>query len=1008
MTPRYLTSVRISNFRTYGPEFSLSFPAGPGLTVVCGMNGLGKTTLFDAIEWAILGDIQRFGGQSLSTATSPLTRREAPKNSHQVTLEWGNQSVVRDHSQPPDESLLRQILVDPHWGFQVRDLAVYLRLTHFLPQSSGQRFLRKDDKERWSLLKGPAGVERLEHFRRMLDDKKARNAFERRIEVLKLLEATAVREKETWIQMLAERKRWAALAQAGSAITPEEAEVFLQGLSANHSSGDVVQRLATTRQEIFHAVQQNEARMAVFDSQEKIISRHADLVEHREALRLAISGLGPRLVQSEAEIATLRLQLETERKKLRDGEDARNSDNARAMHLLSVIDAIAKREEQQHEAKALNERERLQNVELTQLRNQAETNRRIVTERENLVQRANTVRERLSNLDFVDRLAGDFRTQNQQAEIFQKEIGALEGQKKALISEQAVLEIEFAATEGKFKEAVSELEKSKRASNAIAAARATIVEHIDAEDRICPICAHEHPPGELLKHAREKFQVANRRIGTLLESMKELENRQGGIRSQQQKVRTALGELDLGIARRNQQIESAAVSLKLLLTHPLIAGVAISDVEPRLKQLRSEFSAQQQEVATQLVRAKPVDELGKTSQELEQREKTTQESLRLIQSDIVTLSKRIQESDTKLKASEKLIAEVGGTGELVNARNALLRGLSELEVALKQTSARIELLQSREANLERSFAELVARRKADQLALDSHEKELGLLAKVWINAGLEGMPSSITLATTRTRLEQTILAQKQSLDRLQQVVVGLEVWNNRKELILVTNAMEATRQRFRAQTDGECSTRLNALAAQSTLAVERASRASLRAGRIADELLRRSAEFSDAALDPLSQRISAFHQLISPFRYKVEMKPRLTGTSGKAQTKLVVPSLMGAKSTDEDPDLWLSEGQASALGLSVLLGSSTVYRWSAWRALLLDDPLQNTDLIHAAAFGDIIRSLMQDDGYQVILSTHSSDEADFLLRKVRRAGLPVQCLELVSLSPDGVRYELRD
>jgi exonuclease SbcC len=98
----------------------------------------------------------------------------------------------------------------------------------------------------------------------------------------------------------------------------------------------------------------------------------------------------------------------------------------------------------------------------------------------------------------------------------------------------------------------------------------------------------------------------------------------------------------------------------------------------------------------------------------------------------------------------------------------------------------------------------------------------------------------------------------------------------------------------------------------------------------------------------------------------------------------------------------------SAIGLSVLLGASTVYHWSRWRALLLDDPLQNTDLIHAAAFGDVIRSLMQDEGFQVIVSTHDYDEADFLIRKCRRANLPVRKLELLSLGPTGLRYNVRE
>jgi hypothetical protein len=48
-----------------------------------------------------------------------------------------------------------------------------------------------------------------------------------------------------------------------------------------------------------------------------------------------------------------------------------------------------------------------------------------------------------------------------------------------------------------------------------------------------------------------------------------------------------------------------------------------------------------------------------------------------------------------------------------------------------------------------------------------------------------------------------------------------------------------------------------------------------------------------------------------------------------------MPSVRSNRTLERDPEWWLSEGQMSAMGLSVLLGASTVYRWSRWRALLL-------------------------------------------------------------------------
>lgn len=1011
---RYLTSARISNFRTYGPDFALSFPPGPSLTVVCGMNGLGKTTLFDAIEWAMLGDIQRFRDLHLSETDSPLTRREALKNSHQVKLEWGSQTITRTHQTPPDESVLRQVLVDPNWGPGVRDLAVYLRLTHFLPQSSGQRFLKKGEKERWSLLKGPSGVERIERFREMLHDKKARNAFERRIDFLKLQKAEALREKAAWDEMLSEFTRWTALAQAGSAMTPEEVEKLLQEFqpllihSTRNAEQETVQRLAFVRQEIHRAIQQNETRVNVYGTQEKVIPRHVALTEQSDALRQALVGYEARLKLSGTELNEIKGHLETEKRELKEREEQIGRDNARSLQLLTLIEAIAARDQQVREERDLVERGAKLTAEMNTVLMEQEALQRLVTERDGFLQRASAVQERLQNLDYVDRLSVQVRAQEQQAIVLQKEIAEIEDQKKATTASQAAMQLELVEIEGRLKDVTAEIERSKRASDAVAVARTTIVQHISTDDRVCPVCAHEHPPGELWRHAHETFHAANQKVAALLELGKELENQITRLRTQLAKARTDIGAYDLAISTRKQQVATGAANLQLLLTHPLIAGAGPAEIEARLKQLRSEVATQQKEVAEKLTGGKSADELKMIGRALELRIATTREAIQKVTADLASLKRRIQESDAKLQAAEPVIAECGGVGELGNTRSALLQRISASESVIAQARSRIELLQSRSATAERTHHELQARRRADQAALEAHGKELAVLALGWKSAGLEGVPAASTLTDAQARVEQMILSQKRALERLQQAATGLEAWSNRKELSRVSNAISGIRQRLGAGTNDECSAKIVAWATRATEAVARADRASRRAGEVADDLLQRSADYSHAALDPLGNRISAFHQLISPFHYGVTMKPHLTGTMGKAQAMLTVPSLKGTKSTDEDPDLWLSEGQASALGLSVLLGASTVYRWSSWRALLLDDPLQNTDLIHAAAFGDVIRSLMQDDGYQVIVSSHNPDETDFLLRKVRRAGLPVQRLELLSLSPDGVRYELRD
>src|SRR5258708_38966215 len=83
---------------------------------------------------------------------------------------------------------------------------------------------------------------------------------------------------------------------------------------------------------------------------------------------------------------------------------------------------------------------------------------------------------------------------------------------------------------------------------------------------------------------------------------------------------------------------------------------------------------------------------------------------------------------------------------------------------------------------------------------------------------------------------------------------------------------------------------------------------------------------------------------------------------------------------DINPNYYFSEGQLSALSVNALLAASTSFRWSRWRALLMDDPLQHNDIIHASAFMDQMRQLVRLLGHQVIMSTHDTAAQDFFAR----------------------------
>lgn len=227
MSNVYLSEIAISDFRTFG-AFKVALPPAPGLLLLTGPNGLGKSSFFDAIEWALTGRIRRFtpyvakNGKVVIPDDHYLTRHGAKVGSHAVSLQFSEGNALkRSGIELPSDAAVSALLAKPGRG-EITDLSTHLAMTHFLGQAERQRFTSRESTDQWAALKGPSGVDRLELVRTRLRGKATTMAFNRRVKTERGEVSTIEKDITDWTNWRARLNQLRQAVRAGGGLTQQD------------------------------------------------------------------------------------------------------------------------------------------------------------------------------------------------------------------------------------------------------------------------------------------------------------------------------------------------------------------------------------------------------------------------------------------------------------------------------------------------------------------------------------------------------------------------------------------------------------------------------------------------------------------------------------------------------------------------------------------------------------------------------------------------------------------
>ena len=146
-----ITTVVVSGFR--GVPQRREFTFAP-ITLLAGRNGLGKTTVFDAIDWCLFGSHWRPGYQPeairnlYNPSCAPSVSIALKLNGRNVTIDRTLEGVALDGDTLSDKDLIAELVTDIDvFGSYTRDIPERVRQMAYLPQAEIRAIVNPQNRE---------------------------------------------------------------------------------------------------------------------------------------------------------------------------------------------------------------------------------------------------------------------------------------------------------------------------------------------------------------------------------------------------------------------------------------------------------------------------------------------------------------------------------------------------------------------------------------------------------------------------------------------------------------------------------------------------------------------------------------------------------------------------------------------------------------------------------------------------------------------------------------------
>jgi len=982
---KHLKKITISNARRFGRDVEIDL--GSGANIFLAPNGTGKTTIFEAIEFALTGSIQRLKNPPLSLIRDKEVGVE-------VRLDFDNDNFCQVNyrkGQSPVLSGNHSLLFPKH---SATDISFLLRLTHLLEQRGNNWFIQKDESsqagdllDKLSIGKDLSAIAKtktntLNAATRTINDKKDQrdrhneevSSFENKIKDRDAAKLTYVLKplNEIFDQILGIHKQFSVTQNTGN-INPD--------LNAVIGYRGVVNAVIAKSNEENQQLQLNllnlESKLPLYQKNNQDVADKLKQIAEQTGI-------------SQKAIA----DLESARKEIIVLQDVLNKAKDLQSELQKSKELLNKRKEEEAKLGAIENSIKTTSALIPQQKEKLRIETDLIEKLNVDIVKFNGIRQREAEvlkkqgeLVSLQSVIDDWNRYIVKINELKALISNLKLQQEDLQKNNEGLQIDLLAGEKLLSESQVRLDALKSASDAILSAVGIIATNLPEDQNKCPVCNAEYEPDELKRQMAIALQQIDPVLSNEIETNKTLGQNVDQKKQHLQKEKAKLKKLAESLSENEESVKNIQAFINEKCVPRFPEKKTVSEADEWIKNEKKDNDANLIIVTTDK------NDFGKepSSEELS-RLKTSSDQIRdVIQSHESNLSMLQTSLDNTKREIEKIALPLAAVDE-----EQLDKKITDATKAVDIATKYITNKSRDQEQIEKNKKEAEDRIVDLNLSVSKLQGQQNEILEQWKNCGLIDTPALEMLLNKRETLLKQADYIKQSSEELNKVAEELGRWTAAEKFEILDKEIKAICKNEDEQVYLR-KIKNHSLALEQELAFICERKVAL------DKLYQKIGE----EVSGVHEKIKAINPLWVSLLKRVVVNPRFINTHldsysyrNKSQAEVKI-DLHDSQVSVMDV---ASEAQATDLQLTFMLSMASSYKWTPWKSLLLDDPTQHHDLVHASSVFDLLRDYIVDQDFQILMGTHDTIQGKFFQRKLQNENIDIKLWRLIA-NDDGVRAE---